>query len=1054
MWGCSSRAPFPILTHVDWFGLFSKSGTRMPSVSTYQIKPDEQNLLWRFRRECMKSLAQHLPIKEYLDDILSQYDSIVLFGCQVDQYFAYNSCLPEGAKQATVVEDVLKKTPQSIGVIVTEHTYGRQISEKEVRYLKNKYSNFIYYSENVANPSQFFLPYVDGVITVSSAIAYQAALWRKPLYIIGESQLNPLACTDDYNFFLQKSCSYEMVDKDSILYAIISVFNYRLDYNDPELCAKYLSDLNAAHNHFTQTGQLLDPFLVRKTVKQVEKMLMQGLQINKFDYECNRYIAHLKKRDHLRIGMCETKVISYDLFDTLVERDFDEPHELFLFIEPRIQNLVGNRYFRYRQFRRDAEAEARRYTYGEFDITVDQIYEKFKNLTGLDSKTVAEIKRLELEAEVSLVHPKRKMLREFNMSKLLSERVSIITDIYLSEEVIRSILKKCNITDFDSLWVSSETKTKKHNGSIYPEYIKWVKSQFPYDLAEERIFHVGDNPVADGEMADKYGFRTYVFPRAHDNLNRSSLSKEFLRKAHGHGCISTSILQGRVANKFYNNHYGGINEHSYFKGSAYSFGYTALGPMVFGFIHWLYQRAIGLGLENLYFLARDGWILKQVYDDLYQNVAGAPKSYYLYSSRRAVTVPMIKNEMDAFEVGTQTFNARTLSSFLEMRFGLSENDIDKKLLSKQGYKLKDIVSPHYEQPKLRSLIKSLMPMILKTAERERHSYVDYLESIDFVKNSKAKNCAVVDIGYSGSMQLGLKRILDLDTLGGFYFLTHNKAAKYFTRDVFEGYLANLDDGSTSCHHPLNDQVFIFETVLSSPEGSLLNFTGLGSEREMNLLYAEEEEKRRVLLEDFHRGAREFSSDLHKRFGSYVYDISFSPILSSAILLKFAEQPAAEDAQMFVNVEVENLFGGGSVSLIASPFSAQLSSAQMEQLLKRSQWKEGAKAYYSSLLKAAPSLGRKATASPKVEETAKTPAKESSKTTLVNVERIEPPLTVAEKAMALLQSDEFMRKRAKLTRSPYQFFADSSNQRLQQIKDLFNEDHVLGRQLTKLVRRTL
>ncbi len=44
-------------------------------------------------------------------------------------------------------------------------------------------------------------------------------------------------------------------------------------------------------------------------------------------------------------------------------------------------------------------------------------------------------------------------------------------------------------------------------------------------------------------------------------------------------------------------------------------------------------------MEKLFFLSRDGYIVKQCYDLLAQTISGAPVSEYMYASRRFAACP-------------------------------------------------------------------------------------------------------------------------------------------------------------------------------------------------------------------------------------------------------------------------------------------------------------------------------------------------------------------------------------------------------------------------------
>jgi hypothetical protein len=66
----------------------------------------------------------------------------------------------------------------------------------------------------------------------------------------------------------------------------------------------------------------------------------------------------------------------------------------------------------------------------------------------------------------------------------------------------------------------------------------------------------------------------------------------------------------------------------------YRFGYDHVGVLYAGFVDWLRGRLQADGVERAFFVARDGWMIQQIYDRLIAE-GGGPPSAYLYGSRRA-----------------------------------------------------------------------------------------------------------------------------------------------------------------------------------------------------------------------------------------------------------------------------------------------------------------------------------------------------------------------------------------------------------------------------------
>ncbi|MFQ1711138.1 hypothetical protein ACK39D_01375 [Aeromonas veronii] len=1026
MFGAFSRAPFPAFGILDPCGLYKNSYQSIyrGKLKEGSLDSNKSDLLRLIRRDAAKSLAKNLPYKRFVSEIYEEFDSAYIVACQIDKYFAFNSC-SDFSSQYEVVEFALSNTPKNIAVIVTEHGYRRQISNEQVDKLKEKYCNFIYLEniENVPGPSQFLVPYIDGVLTVSSSIAYQCALWRKPLFTVGRSHVDIMSTSIDISEFIEQVTDQKSINNDILLYNLLAKvhLSHKFDIFNGE---NYFNRMNNIYQTI-KFGSLDDLFSDEMSVPELRKRLWEGRKGWLLDKE----IAMRKidvQADHLRVAMAEAKAISFDLFDTLVERDFIEPHELFLFIEPKVQEIIGNRNFKFHDIRRRAEADVRRPTQGHFEITIDQIYEKIGELTGLDDRTLALIMKTEMEAELCLVHPKKKMIKEFKFAELTCTIRTIITDIYFEKEFIDKVVHKIGLDRHVDILMSSATnKTRKHNGTIYPEYLQLIKE---FNIEARQALHVGDNKTADGDMAKKNGLRSYVFPKAMDNYRRSKAAM-VLEKTFSTKHSSTSILNGVFANRFNSDHWNKFDPTDTFSGSPYKYGYMAIGPMVLGFTQWLYRRAKQTGTKHLYFLARDGWILKHAFDTLYKNHEDAPETHYLYASRRAVTLPSISNVDDVIELASQNFNPRSLSSLLKSRFDIEWGEIDKKLSKKYKYRADSIVTPSFETKKLHDFLKEISSLILDKANKERSTLLEYLEGEDFIENVGQGHTAVVDIGYSGSMQFYLGKILSTDKIGGFYFLTHNHSRNYFGNAIFDGYLQGLDDHRIAYRHQLNDHVFVFEAALSSLEGSLINFTRENGKLKINLLDAEEERTRKPILEKIHRGSNDFVRDISLRFDKYKDMFEISPLLSTRIILDYANHPSPKDASIFDNFEVENLFGGGSVWLIAKPnqnhmdINGFIKPDVTQFLIEQSKWKNGARQRYKLL----------------------------SPSSAVNNKSLKSNSIGKEKTIIV---DLMNKKRAKLKNTPYRFFNDAKNPIIRNLKWFFEPQTSRSQVLGLVLRKTI
>ena len=123
-----------------------------------------------------------------------------------------------------------------------------------------------------------------------------------------------------------------------------------------------------------------------------------------------------------------SKIISFDLFDTLFFRPYLNPHDLFSHLEI-IHNIPG-----FKNQRIIAEHNARFISKHE-EVTLDEIYEhiesEFANI---------KLKEMELEYDSILINPDIKNLIDYSVS--LNKKVIFISDMYLSADFIKSVFAK------------------------------------------------------------------------------------------------------------------------------------------------------------------------------------------------------------------------------------------------------------------------------------------------------------------------------------------------------------------------------------------------------------------------------------------------------------------------------------------------------------------------------------------------------------------------------------------------------------------------------------
>lgn len=213
----------------------------------------------------------------------------------------------------------------------------------------------------------------------------------------------------------------------------------------------------------------------------------------------------------------------------------------------------------------------------------------------------------------------------------------------------------------------------------------------------------------------------------------------------------------------------------------FKFGYSAVGPILWGYVHWLKVHLEKMGLERIYFFSRDGYIMKQAFEML----DGAEKfdTYYLEVSRRALRVPILYKD-PSFNNLLTMLSVGEIISLISIfdAVGLSIEDYDL-LLSKYGFNRDSIFyrSSICDNENLSLLYNELLSDIISKSKEE------YSLLSQYIKQQKlGGKFAIVDIGWSGGMQrflIDALREMDIECdIYGFY----TGIAPYFKRNIQKG----------------------------------------------------------------------------------------------------------------------------------------------------------------------------------------------------------------------------------------------------------------------------
>ena len=325
--------------------------------------------------------------------------------------------------------------------------------------------------------------------------------------------------------------------------------------------------------------------------------------------------------DALRKEIERHDVICFDLFDTLIMRKVWQPQDIFDLVEESLKE-AGIFLPQYKEKRRMAERLS-----GGGDI--DKIYRILQEEWGLDDATRQFILETEIELEKRHIVPREEMVRIFQEAVAANKRVCIVSDMYLNETLLKSIIEPLGIEGYEALFVSCDHKGKGKTRGLFDV----VKERLP----GTRYLHIGDNPWLDGVSAKRHGMDFFHVKSAVDLFRvselRGLLMYEHLPCFRRHmGAVIATLLNS----PFCLHHTTGMPAVQTSRMVA-GFFYV---PVVTAYFQALKTYVSRHAYEGLLFGMRDGFLFEKIYDELaklddaWASIAERTPFYYFALSRK------------------------------------------------------------------------------------------------------------------------------------------------------------------------------------------------------------------------------------------------------------------------------------------------------------------------------------------------------------------------------------------------------------------------------------
>lgn len=573
-----------------------------------------------------------------------------------------------------------------------------------------------------------------------------------------------------------------------------------------------------------------------------------------------------KNVDFMKKEIDRHSIITFDIFDTLVTRKVLSPTDIFELVDKWVKEEIGD--IDYKNLRLTCEKKL-----GEMGgfPSLDDIYaamrggtnkRKHNNLTVEDMEV---IKQYEYNLDMNSIVPRDCMVDLFNYARK-NKKVYLLSDMYYSENQIVQMLQSNGITGYEGIWISCERGATKEAGTMYEKFVSHLKCVGLISSCKEKelkkIVHIGDNRYCDYDRAVEAGIDAINIYNGYELLQASSMQDILVEPKD----ISCKLVLGLINASAFNNPFSlSLDKGWYAIHDTYSLGYVFLGPIILGFSQWFKKKVESIGVHQILFPSRDGYLIQKVYD-MIDDGNNLPTIYFR-ASRRALTVASIQDRSDIERISSRRYEG-IVADYMMTRFGIHIIDTDLRATKLIG---------DMSQCEIDTLLNDYEDAIISNAQRERYYYLNYLKKMGI---DIGRKMAVFDFVASGTVQYNLERLLQMD-LNGIYFATMNLPNDMYTEktDRIKTAFGNVRPYSSSTNMAKN-YLFI-ESILVDDKPTFSHIDDNGNE-----IYEEQVNRTSYSdIESVQKGILSFVADYVDLYGNIPINLKFADSIYGILFSK-------------------------------------------------------------------------------------------------------------------------------------------------------------------------
>lgn len=533
------------------------------------------------------------------------------------------------------------------------------------------------------------------------------------------------------------------------------------------------------------------------------------------------------------------KVVSFDIFNTVLLRYANKPEDVFEEAGKLLNLPFGITAEDYKYIRIQTQKEIqdkKKLMVGTAEVNLEEIVSGLPVWLNREEAIQAEV---QAEKELDFGNPEIVNLITWLEKK--EYRIIYVSDMYLSAEQIEIILTTAKVPKH-MIFVSNEFVSDKKSGQLFQAVLH------SENLKESQIIHIGDNFEADVLGAEKCGLKAFHYRAPYSDATAGLAMEEFVL---GDGWTNKNILR----------HIAGALEKSDSEemNKWHALGAQMIGPLLVYFMEWLFGQITRQRDEMLLFFMREGSFFQKAWQ-IYSRYYGIDiDNKLVFVSRRALLLPAMEQFGESELKEVMESSLISLAEIFQI-LGIAERkDIFLPYLNVQRKdfdKIKVNGVSLYQAASEYILSERWKPVIEDNIKREREKVQKYFQSLHL-----RKRVATVDIGYQGTIQKRLERIISDNgkIYWNHYLLLCNgeKRLQELERSNIRGALGTYCSDGSDLMSVVNRNNRSLELLFLEGCGSTIGYTQEKGETVPVLGKLNWPEKQKQQIENCQRGALDY-----------------------------------------------------------------------------------------------------------------------------------------------------------------------------------------------------